>query len=234
MPIPPPLLLTRPEAASARFADQWRARMGPEAPVVIAPVLALEILPGAPALDGYAGAVFTSETGVAALGAEGRGLRAWCVGPHTAAAARAMGFDARAAEGDAESLVATVIASGERGPFLHLRGREARGEVAPRLQAAGIACDEVVVYAQRPRPLSPEAKALLAGEGPVLVPLFSTNSATRLGAEAAGGRAPLLLAAISDVVAGVWSGPAPRRIEVAERPDAPAMIAALARLAALP
>ncbi|MDH3262470.1 MAG: uroporphyrinogen-III synthase [Paracoccaceae bacterium] len=210
--------------------------MGDDAPIVIAPVVEIRAVPGAPGLEGFAGAIFTSENGVRALGAEGQGRRAWCVGERTAAAAREAGFDAVAAEGDAGALVEAVIASGERGPFLHARGREARGEVAGRLRAAGIGCEEAVVYEQLAAPLASRAQALLAGDAPVLVPLFSPNSAARLaGAIAeAGVRAPLLVAAMSTAVGEAWSGPAPKRLAVARRPDAPAMLDALEGLAASP
>lgn len=204
--------------------------------MVIAPVVEIRGLPGAPGLDGFAGTIFTSENGVAALGGEGRGRRAWCVGERTAAAAREAGFDAVAAGGDAGALVAAVIASGERGPFLHARGRETRGEVAERLRAAGIDCEETVVYEQVSLPLSPEAQALLKRDAPVLVPLFSPMSATRLAAALAGIalRAPLLVAAMSPAVAEAWTGPAPLRLAVARKPDAPAMLDALKGLTASP
>jgi uroporphyrinogen-III synthase len=210
--------------------------MGDAAPVVIAPVVEIRALPGAPDLDDFAGAIFSSENGVKALCAEGRGRRAWCVGERTAAVARAAGFDALAAEGDADALVAAVIASGEHGPLLHARGRESRGEVAKRLYAAGIACEEVVVYTQSALPFTPEAQALLRGEAPVLVPLFSPNSAARLAGAMADleVRAPLLVAAMSPAVAEAWTGPAPKHLEVAQRPDAPAMLEALEGLAASP
>lgn len=208
--------------------------MGDEAPVLIAPVVTIEVLPGVPSLDGVSGVIFTSETAVAALAAEGAGRRAWCVGPRTAAVARAHGFDKRAAEGDAESLVAAILASGETGPLLHVRGREARGEVAARLSAAGIPCSEHVAYVQRTRPLDPAAQALLADDTPVLVALFSPNSATRLGEAAAGARAPLLVAAMSEAVAAAWTGPAPRALVVAELPEAGAMLDTLAALSRTP
>jgi uroporphyrinogen-III synthase len=210
--------------------------MGAAAPVLIAPVTEIRKAPGAPGLEAHAGAIFTSVNGVGALGVEGRGRRAWCGGERTAAAAREAGFDAVAAGGDAEALVAAVIASGERGPFLHARGREARGEVATRLRAAGIGCVEAVVYDQVALPLTAEAQALLAREAPVLVPLFSPMSAARLAAALADIplRAPLLVAAMSPAVAAAWTGPAPLRLAVARRPDSTAMLDALKGLTASP
>ncbi len=233
-PAPPPLLLTRPAAASRRFASAWRKSAGGSARVVIAPVTAITMR-GIPAglADGRV-LVFTSENGVAAAGDAHPGARAWCVGARTAARAAAAGFSVRSAAGDADALVAAILASGDPGPFLHVRGAAARGEVAARLAAAGRDCSAVVAYAQEAMPLSEEATALLAAGGPVLLPLFSPGSAHRLGGalQAVPVRARLLVAAMSDAVAAAWIHPASARVAVAARPDAAAMVAALAGLAA--
>lgn len=236
--LPPPLLLTRPAEASARFAALWRARMGPEAPVVVAPVTEIAILPAPDPAPGTV-LVFTSENAVRAVapvaGQDGRQdghrARAWCVGARTAEAALQAGFAARDGGGTADDLVAAILASGDPGPFLHARGRQARGDVAARLAGAGLSATEAVVYDQRPLPLSDEALALLAGNGPVLVPLFSAASAVRLAAAMAGHgvRARLRIAAMAPAVA--WTGPAPERLALAARPEAAAMLAALAELA---
>lgn len=233
---PPLLLLTRPADAAARFAAEWRARVGAEAPVLIAPVTEIRALPPERDPGGYRVLIFTSANGVSAAGRPARGQAAWCVGRRTAEAAAAAGFRARAAGGDAEALIAAIRVSGDSGPFLHLRGREARVAVAARLRAAGMKCDEAVVYEQRPLPLSEAALACLAGPAPVLLPLFSANSASRLAAAigAGGARAPLRLAAISHAAASAWDGPAPARLLVARRPDAPAMLETLQLLAESP
>lgn len=232
----PPLLLTRPRAASARFAEQWKAAAGAGAAVLIAPVTEIVPLPGAPDPAGYSGVVFASENAVAALGAAPRPIPAWCVGTRTAAAAEAAGYAARAAGGDADALVNMILASGAPGPLLFARGRESRGDIAARLRDAGVPCDEAVVYDQRAAALAPEAGTLLGGTAPVLVPLFSASSARRLAAALSGlpVRAPLLVAALSPAVAEAWNGPAPARLAVADAPDAGAMIRALLSLRAAP
>jgi uroporphyrinogen-III synthase len=204
--------------------------------VVISPVVEIRALPSPADPAAYAGVVFTSENAVAALARPGGGQRAWCVGGRTAQAARAAGFDTVAAGGDAAALVEEIRAAGARGPLLHARGAETRGAVARRLTEAGIRCDEAVVYDQRSVPLSAEARALLAGPGPVLVALFSPNSAARLARALADAqvRAPLRLAALSGAVADAWTGPPPERLAVAARPEAAAMVAALRSLAGAP
>jgi uroporphyrinogen-III synthase len=148
----------------------------------------------------------------------------------------AKGFVPRIAGGTADDLVAVIHASGERGPFVHFRGREALGDVAARLASHGIPCAEVVVYAQEAVPLTDEALALLARPGAVLLPLFSPQSARRLANAIEGHpvRAHLNIIAMSPTVAEAWNGPEPARVLIAERPDGQAMIAALRTAAALP
>ncbi len=228
----PPFLLTRPAAQGARFAEALAARF-PGALVVASPLLAPRLL--APALPPgpFDAVIFTSETGVAAAAALPGPLprRAFAVGARTAAAARAAGFAARAAGGDAEALVA-MLAALRPGRLLHLHGAETRGEVAARLSAAGVPTAAAVVYRQEPQPLSPAARALLAGGGAVAVPLFSPRPAALFAAAAAGARAALWLASLAPAVDAAAAGlPAARRA-VARRPDAEAMLEALAELLA--
>ncbi|WP_101342184.1 uroporphyrinogen-III synthase [Cereibacter azotoformans] len=234
-PLLPAVLLTRPEAQGARFAVALREALGPVR-LVTSPLMVPEFLSPPIALLPEA-LIFTSETGVegfrrlAAPGLAGVG-RAWCVGNRTARAARAAGLDAQSAEGDAEALIAAIVAAGERGPLLHLRGAESRGEVAPRLAAQGLVVVEAVVYDQRPQPLLPEALALLAGAAPVLAPLFSPRTARLLGLELArAGVAPQLwVAAMSPAVAEAAGALSPARLRVAARPDAEALLDAVKAL----
>ena len=177
------LLLTRPAAASARTrAEVQRLRLGQR--VVVSPVI--EIVPVAFASGTVpAGLILTSENGAEAAGRLGlpKGLRAWCVGAQTAEAARMAGFDAVSAEGDAEALLRLILAGEDRGPLLHLRGEHARGDIAPRLRAAGRDARDAVAYRQDERTLNAEAQAVLAGREAVVLPLYSPRSAAILAAQ---------------------------------------------------
>lgn len=213
-----PVLLTRPAAQNARFAAMLSG------PIVLSPLSEVRFLPvDLPSADCV---VFTSETAVMAMRGRLPAPRAWCVGDRTAAAARDAGFDAQSAAGDADALVGAIIAAGDRGPMVHLRGRAARGDVAARLTAAGIPCTELVVYEMRPLPPTDAALALLAGKGPVVVPLFSPAAAVRFASVPA--TAPLLLACLSSAVAA--AAPPAAAIRIAARPDAQAMVAAMQSL----
>lgn len=215
-----PILLTRPPAQNARFA----AMLGGER-VVLSPLIVPRYF--SPKLPEADCVIFTSETAVRA----GVARRAWCVGDRTAQAARAAGYQACSAGGDADALVAAIIAAAERGPMLHLRGRIARGNVAARLVAAGIPASEAIVYELEPQPLTPEAQVLLAGTDPVLVPLFSPDSARRFADAAKGCAAPVRFACLSAAVAA--AAPPAQDVQIAAEPDACAMLTLIAAMQSL-
>ncbi len=221
-----PILLTRPRDASDRFAARLRAE-GIVAPLVISPVLRIEPCE-AEIPEKMVGAIFTSMNGVAS--AEGRELPAWCVGAATAEAARAKGWRAMAAGGDAESLLRRILADAPEGPLVHFRGEHARGNVAARLVARGIEATEIVVYRQKAQPLNAEAEALLGREKPLILPLFSPRSAAQV-AKAGPYRAPLFIVAISDAVASEVERLAPRQVIVTPEPDAEFMVAGIKQFA---
>ena len=231
---PVPVLITRPGGQGDRFLTALRERFGGAVLPVLSPLLTPVFLsPDWPA-GPYSSLILTSETGVEAaarLRDAGRLLpvRAICVGDRTAQVARERGFDAVSAKGDAETLVAMVLAGGDEGPFLHLRGREARGDIAPRLTASGRVTRAAVVYAQEPVPLSAEARDLLDRTGVVLAPLFSPRTGDLFAAQGPY-RASLRIAAISPATAATVAPLNPQRIAVATRPDAEAMLDAVATL----
>lgn len=221
--IAPVVLLTRPEAAARRFADEI-APLGLR--VVIAPMQ--RIVPvdhDADAIRTARGLVFTSENGVRFAGA-GNGRPAWCVGPRTGEVARQAGYDVSVGPGDAARLMPLIA---DLGPgWLHPHG----AHLAARLTVPGI-----VVYDQHPLPLSPEAKALLQGDAPVILPLFSPRSARLAAEEIAplpGRTSPLLLIQISGAAQTEWDrgwqgacpGPRPRSV-IADHPDAEGIFRAM-------
>ncbi len=146
--------------------------------------------------------------------------------------ARAAGFDPRSAAGDATALLALIKRDVPAGPLLHLHGRESRGHIADALNSAGIETHEIIVYAQMAQRLTPAACQILAAEGPVILPLFSPRTATLFCAEVGktAQMAPLMVAALSMAVVDALSGLRHQQIEVADRPDAEAMMDAIGRL----
>lgn len=213
----PLLLLTRPEPASRRFAVQ-AAHLGLR--VVISPVLQITPVPhDAQRLADAKALVFTSENAVPFAG-PGRGRRAICVGPHTAAIAVAAGFDAIAGPGDAIRLEPMLR---DLGPdWLHPHGIH----IARAMPVPGMA-----VYDQLPVPLNAAALAALAGHQPVVLPLFSPRSARILSEQAAQARAPLWVVPISQAASDAWRAGA-ARLSIAPTPDAPGILTGMDQILA--
>jgi uroporphyrinogen-III synthase len=223
----PLVVLTRPRDASARFAAALRAELGP---VLIAIAPLMEIVPGhmIPDLAGASGLIFTSAAGVAVFAAQNtrRDLPAWCVGARTAQAARDIGLVAHTAEGDADALVATIIAARPAGRLVHLCGTHSRGNVADRLCAAGLWAEAQVIYDQPALGATEDLTTALAHPGPIIVPLFSPRSAA-LFAEVAGS-ADVIPVALSAAVRAALPADLAARARQATSPDAAAMIHAVA------
>lgn len=220
------ILLTRPEAAAARFALALRAA-DVRNEVMISPLL--EVVPETVEINWSAvdGVIFSSQNGVASVA--GRNLVAWCVGAATTQAAAAKGWQAVDAGGDAEALYRRVLADAPAGQLLHLRGQHARGDLAKRLAVSNVKAREIVVYRQELRRLSADANRLLARGNPIIVPLFSPRTAAqfaRFGPFAA----QLTVVAMSAAVAQAVEMLPTERVVIAARPDAVAMADAVARL----
>ncbi len=234
-PVPdqtPALLLTRPREQSEQFATDCRKVLGRDANVMITPVLDIRYRDVAVETNGMAGIVFTSENGVRALAArtEVAGRFAYCVGDRTAEAAESLGMSAISAGGAVEDLVALIRRAHPEGPLLYVHGADVSGNLAEALKADGIVLQSLVLYDQVPVGLTDDALNALRGDRHVLLPLFSPRSAELVGQAAAGATAPLAIVALSPAVAEAWSGPLPMETVVAPRPDAPAMLDAIATI----
>ena len=231
----PILLVTRPEPAARRFLEAVRAAGAVPFRPVMAPVMEIRPVPAEVESGDLTGIILTSAHGAEAANRVGlpRGLTAWCVGDRTADVARDAGFSPISADGDADDLIALILSQAPIGPLLHLRGAHVRGDVAGRLNAAGRISREVVVYDQVEIPLAPEAMAVLMGDVPVALPLFSPRSGTILH-DAGPFRAPLHVLAISPAVATAVKGLGMQSIWVADAPTGADMVAGtVAMLAAL-
>ncbi len=228
----PTLLLTRPLATSRRFADGFRARFGQDWPIVLCPLMETQHLsPDLPDKP-FAHVAFTSETAVAAYArlSGDRTPIAWCVGQRTALAARTAGFPVRQGPGDAEALMNLIRAERPAGAFLWPRGAQIARDLASELRAAGFEITGLQVYTQRAADPTAGAMALLAGDRPLLLPLFSPRSA-RLAADAFGAHAaPIRVAALSPAVADAAGRLAPERLSIAGKPESESLLDALAAL----
>jgi uroporphyrinogen-III synthase len=216
-------------AQSARFAQEAALRFA-HIPQVISPLQAPRFLPLSMPHANYGGVVFTSETGVAgAVQAAIAPQTAYCVGARTAKAARLAGFEAISADGDWRDLAQLIIAARPAAPLLFLCAKEAPRHLQNTLAKAGISLVRADIYTQDPQPLNADARALLMGDQPVLVALFSPRSAQLFAAAAFGLPAPLWIAALSDNVSAAFSLPYQRHI-TANRPNSAAMLDAIGQL----
>lgn len=231
------LLLTRPERQARAFSRALEAALPGRFAVVAAPMTEITPTKAPLDLDGASGLLFTSANGVEQFAARGiaSALPALCVGAMTAAAARAAGLEALSAEGDVFALAALArerFRPGD-GPLVHIRGRHAAGDLAGMLGAAGIPVRAAEIYAQTPRPLGAEARALFAAGRIDVVTHFSPRSAAALAAELARDGWPLdrlVSVAMSQAADAAFAGVAPRSRVIAAEPGRAGMIAALAAL----
>ena len=227
------LLLTRPQAQAERFAASFTARFGADWKIVISPLIEIGFLSVGVNTKRYAGLIFTSENGVLAYAETNpdRNLPAYCVGQKTAQAGRRAGLVISAIAADAKALVQMVAAQKQPGPLLHLHGEHTAGDVAQCLNSAGTETEERIIYTQTPRDLTAQARSSLSSPGGVLLPLFSPRTARLFQIQAQAMEPDLRVAALSQAVADSLAMPI-RRLEVAQRPDGPAMLDALALLIA--
>jgi len=209
----PVVLITRPEAAAARFLAGLGAVCAVPFDAVVSPLIRIVDLPGDVRLAGLTGIILTSENGAARAAGLGlpAGTPAFCVGTRTAEVARKGGFVPIVAGGNADALVAMILSRGVRGRLLHLRGAHVRGDVAARLRGPDLRCDEAVVYDQIEQPLSVDARAALAGTEPVVAPVFSPRTVSIL-AQSQPFLAPLHVVAISAAVAEAAAALRPARL----------------------
>ncbi len=222
--MPPSLLITRPAPGDAEFADAARTRLGCDVPVVLSPVLRIEGTGQVVDLQGVAALIISSRHTIRYVPA--CGLPLWVVGRKVAEAAQKAGLVVAHVARDSAALLADMKAMRPSGPFVHLRGDHVAGDIANNLARVGIVCIEQVVYRQEAELLTTEARAVLGGEEPVVLPLFSPRSCTILY-EQGPFRAPGVVLAISEAVAQALPDGAAEVVLVAERPDGAAMAEAL-------
>ncbi len=230
----PTILITRPDPAGSVFADQVRMTLGCGVPVLLSPMMRIEVTGPLPDLSAIKTLIFTSRNGVGAyLSLGGRlDIESYAVGDATATLAETAGLPTKSCHGDAGALVRQMKADRVAGPCLHIRGEHVTGEIVKYLNSAGIETREAVIYKQDAIPMSDAAKALLKRESPVILPLFSPRSA-RLFFAKLELTAPLLVACISEKVAACVPEGICKEVKVARRPDAEAVLEMLPELLAI-
>lgn len=177
-----PVLITRAEPGASETAARVGALGG--APIV-SPTLAFKSLDQSlsATANTYAGLVFTSANGVRAFAAvsDNRDLRAWCVGPATARAAREHGFEqVRESSGNAIDLAHYIADDGpsETLPLLHVANAAAKGDLKAKLVDLGFSVEFAPLYEMVPADaFSAEALAAITADAPALVLIHSAKGA---------------------------------------------------------
>jgi len=143
------VLVTRP-LDDAREIQLLLAQRGHEA--VVAPLLRVEFRRGPDIeLTGVQAILATSANGVRALARRTgrRDVPVFAVGPQTAGAAQALGFDkVRSADGDAAALAQAVPrwTEAKAGALLHAAGADTAGKLAEVLTSAGFEIRSEILY----------------------------------------------------------------------------------------
>jgi uroporphyrinogen-III synthase len=231
-------LVTRPALQAERFGQALTARFGSLVEVIYSPLLTPRLLDRKLPKQMFEGVIFSSQTGVQAFAQMGardklaKGAIAWCVGDQTAQEAEKLGLKAISAAGDGQDLVDLILRNRGRGPLIHLRGADQRGNLAQMLTNCGTKTTALVVYSQDPQPLTHEACIALSGTETVYLPLFSPRSAQIAVQEYQKLKdpAPVVIAALSSSVALECGGFGGARLHIAARPDLAAMVDVLADL----
>ena len=226
------VLMTRPEPAARQFVQKL-GDMVDGMDVIYAPLIDIAFTGPLPDLDGINGLIFSSKNGVAAWQHLGGPVLDTCytVGDATRDAASDIGFTPISASGAAQDLVDHIIADNPTGPLLHVHGTHTRGAIAEKLTQQGIETHQAVIYNQPLLPLSSEAIQALAGDIPVIVPLFSPRTAQQFIAHGPF-NGKLYVATLSESVAKPLESNNFKSIVIADSPNSPSMIQAVARLLA--
>jgi uroporphyrinogen-III synthase len=230
-------IITRPEADAEAVAKRLESAGHA---VVMAPLLAIRPRSGVIPQRNYRAVLVTSANGARALKDHPdrqrlAGAEVHAVGPASAAAMRAAGWDAvHEAGGDVAALIAAVRQHLEPadGALLYVSGETVTGDVEGVLAAAGYVVDRMVLYAAEPVAALPAAaRAALAAGTADGVLLYSPRTAeiwARLTVAAGLGReaAQLQHLCLSEAVAKRVRAAFPdARVKVAARPEEDAIVA---------
>lgn len=226
-------LITRPQDDAQPLADALTAK---GIDCTIEPLLQIvPIQDTAINLDGVQALLFTSANGVRAFAGKSdrRDIGVLAIGEGSAAAARDAGFaHVESAGGDVAALATLAIdrLDPKAGAVFHAAGSVLAGDLKGRLDQAGFEVRRMALYESKTaESFSPETRMNLTLGGIDLVLLFSPRTAKTFGQLWAKAEQPnlgkvtalCLSAAVAREIAELhW-----QRIEIAERPDQPAMIA---------
>lgn len=182
-----PILVTRAEPGARETAARLNA-MGLNG--VLTPMLTLQTLRETQLPDpaDLYGLVFTSANGVRTYAERetSRNHTAWCVGPATAEAAHAAGFnEVRESAGNATDLAEFIMArtAPSPKPLLHVANIAAAGGLKSTLEGSGYTVLFAPIYEMQPATdRSPALQAIIEGPSPAILLVHSEKGAAAFAA----------------------------------------------------
>jgi len=219
------ILITRPSHSADEFAELLRARIGPEVPLILSPLIKIRHLSPEVPIKDVQTLVFTSAHAVHAFAAltKERHFTCYVVGSATGDAARTVGFEPIEGGGSARSLAKKLLKDGPAEPILYLRGNHIAFDLADALAQSGTDFLQTIVYDQRERHLTEEAQTTLATTSGVVLPLFSPRSA-KLFFDNQTWRGRLFVGAMSENVAREVPEDNVAMLSTAQNPSVSAML----------
>lgn len=226
-----PVLVTRAEPG-ASLTCQRLAALGYHA--VNAATAQIAATDGAPDWTGAGAVIVTSPNGAGQLTRLGapRSLKVFAVGPASAEAARAAGYDhVVTGSGDAAALLDIILSTPDPGRLIHVRGRDQAFDLSGALNAMGRDAHSHIAYEARMVDALPAPALQALGPGAVVL-IHSPLGAERLLALAGSGRRLSALGsahilAISEAAASPFRHSGAGRVTLAQRPDEAALLEAL-------
>ncbi len=213
----PILLMTRAQEASEHFVRRLDPNVLKGITILYAPLLKIVPTQNTIELAQYNAVIFSSVNGVL-FAPQGSGRDAYCVGARTTDAALARGWQVKGTAQDAHALVALLLKTEPVGAMLHIAGEHRRGKIAEKLTAAGYQTDVHTTYRQPLVPFRAEVKEAIAGEGAVIVPLFSPRVAAQFASQIADYGSLLHVLAMSPAVKEALKGACVGKVQIASAP----------------
>ena len=215
------LVLTRPDKSARCVVSQIKALYGGPLSCVMSPVMAIEPLGSWPDLSPFATLVVTSAHAVRGPLV---GKPVYCVGERTAQAVIEAGGDLRLCAPDAATLLPLMKTAVPDAPVAYLRGAHVASDIAGELADLSVPCTGFQVYRQRAIPLTDDARRLLEGDKPAILPLYSPRSARLVGESISHAGAGLHVISISAAAANAWRSETGAGSEIAPAPTGAAMV----------
>lgn len=202
--------------------DALTARGVPIEGAVVSPAIRIVGLGPKVKVASDTAAVFTSRHAVTRT-EPSLGAVAYCVGDATAQAAQSQGYVPIIAGGTADDLLERLLKEPPKQKLVYCHGTHVQRDLVQPLRQAHITIDAHCVYDQPACRPTKDAIALLAGQEPIVLPLFSARTAEIVAKWSKDSGARIYAVALSAAVAKNWD----KQAVVVKKPSLAAMVDAV-------